>query len=202
MTNNFYFGFVDPSGGSSDSMTLAIAHSEGPKAVLDGVWERKPPFSPESVVEEFAERLKRYGISSITGDRYGGAWPAERFLVHGIEYTPSSRSKSEIYAEFLQLANSGRVSIPLHQRLIQQFQKLERRVARGGRQSIDHPSGGHDDIANAAAGAIVLAAESDSEPAKPIATFISFREPHPKDPNALFDPFNDYGFGPPRRPRF
>jgi hypothetical protein len=32
---------------------------------------------------------------------------------------------------------------------------LERRTARGGRDSIDHPPGGHDDVANAAAGALV-----------------------------------------------
>ena len=39
---------------------------------------------------------------------------------------------------------------------------LERRTARGGRDSIDHGPGAHDDIANAVAGALVLAAgESD-----------------------------------------
>jgi hypothetical protein len=49
-----YVAFVDPSGGSSDSMTLAIAHKEGETEVLDLIRERKPPFSPEAVVEEFA----------------------------------------------------------------------------------------------------------------------------------------------------
>src|SRR5262249_20204505 len=43
-----YGAFVDPSGGSSDSMTLAIGHREGDAAVLDAVRERRPPFSPES----------------------------------------------------------------------------------------------------------------------------------------------------------
>jgi hypothetical protein len=33
----------------------------------------------------------------------------------------------------------------------------ERRTSRGGRDSIDHPQGGHDDIANAVAGAGGLA---------------------------------------------
>ena len=32
----------------------------------------------------------------------------------------------------------------------------ERRTARGGRDSIDHPPGAHDDIANAMAGAIAM----------------------------------------------
>ena len=44
---NVYVAFVDPSGGSSDAMTLAIAHTEGTTQILDAVRERKPPFSPK-----------------------------------------------------------------------------------------------------------------------------------------------------------
>ena len=57
-----YMAFVDPSGGSADSMTLAIAHIEFNRATLDCVRERKPPFSPEAVTAEFAggaEKLRR-----------------------------------------------------------------------------------------------------------------------------------------------
>ena len=36
---------------------------------------------------------------------------------------------------------------------------LERRTARSGKDSIDHPPGGHDDVINAAAGALVEAAQ-------------------------------------------
>jgi hypothetical protein len=157
-----YFGFVDPSGGSSDSMTLGIAHSSKNVAVLDGVWEKKPPFSPEDVVEAFSETLKSYGITSVSGDRYGGLWPAERFRVHGIEYRPSERTRSEIYQEFLALANSRRVRLPFAQRLRIQFKTLERRTNRSGRDSVDHGPGGHDDVANAAAGALVLAAANSA----------------------------------------
>jgi hypothetical protein len=41
-------------------------------------------------------------------------------------------------------------------RLASQFCGLERRTARGGRDSIDHAPGAHDDVANAAAGALLL----------------------------------------------
>src|SRR2546423_13852836 len=64
-----YVGFVDPSGGSADSMTLAVAHKENGLAVLDLVREVKPPFSPETVVKEFADTLRRYRITRVTGDR-------------------------------------------------------------------------------------------------------------------------------------
>jgi hypothetical protein len=65
-----YHAFVDPSGGSNDAMTLAIAHKEGNTVILDMVRERRPPFSPEAVVEEFANALKNYRITTVAGDRY------------------------------------------------------------------------------------------------------------------------------------
>jgi hypothetical protein len=48
--------------------------------------------------------------------------------------------------------------LPHHDRLVQQLVGLERRVSRGsGKDIIDHPPGQHDDIANAVAGAALLA---------------------------------------------
>jgi hypothetical protein len=89
-----YAAFVDPSGGSSDSMTLAVAHRDKDgRAVLDAVRERRPPFSPDDVVMEFADLLKAYDVRRVTGDRYGGEWPRERFRAHGIEYATSERTK-------------------------------------------------------------------------------------------------------------
>jgi hypothetical protein len=58
------------------------------------------------------------------------------------------------------LLNSGRVELPRHQRLLAQLRGLERRVARGGRESVDHIPGAFDDLANAACGAICLAANA------------------------------------------
>ena len=151
-----YHGFVDPSGGSADSMTLAIAHAEGEQAVLDAVREVKPPFSPDSAVQDFAELLKSYGLTSVTGDRYGGEWPRERFKIAGITYEPSEKAKSEIYGALLPLLNSGRVELLDISRLANQLSGLERRTARGGRDTIDHAPGQHDDLVNAAAGALAL----------------------------------------------
>src|SRR5205823_12766735 len=101
-----YCAFVDPSGGSQDSFTLAIAHKDGAVAVLDLVREVRPPFSPESVVGEFAGVLKAFGLSRVTGDRYAGSWPAERFAVHGITYVASELTKRQLYLEALPLINA------------------------------------------------------------------------------------------------
>jgi hypothetical protein len=138
-------------------MTLAVAHREGEVAVVDAVREARPPFSPESVVEELAGVLHSYRISRVQGDRYGGLWPTEAFARYGIRYEPAAKPKSDLYRDMLPLVNSGRVELLDHQKLAAQLVGLERRTSRGGRDSIDHPSGGHDDIANCAAGALVAA---------------------------------------------
>ncbi len=154
-----YVGFVDPSGGSSDSMTLAIAHAEGDRAILDCVREIRPPFSPDDATREFAETLRGYGIAEIRGDRYGGQWPTERFAAHDITYLPAGKAKSDLYLATLPLLNAGRVELLDNPRLVAQLTSLERRTARGGRDSVDHPPRQHDDLANAVAGALVLASE-------------------------------------------
>ncbi len=151
----FYSGFVDPSGGSQDAMTLAIAHREGETCILDCVREVRPPFSPASVVADFASVLKGYGLRRVTGDRWGGEFVREQFRDHAIEYEISERTKSELYKELLPLMNSKRVELMEHRTLVAQLAGLERRIARGGRDSIDHAPGQHDDVINAAAGALV-----------------------------------------------
>jgi hypothetical protein len=158
-----YFGFVDPSGGSSDSMTMAIGHREGERAVLDCIAERKAPFSPDSVVIEFADLLRAYGIKTVCGDRYAGAWPRERFAAHGITYDPADMNRSELYLAFLPILNSGRADLLDHERMIAQFVGLERRTARSGRDTVDHAVGAHDDVSNSVAGVIVMA-QGNAEP--------------------------------------
>ncbi len=154
-----YRAFVDAAGGSgSDSMTLAIAHREGNVGVLDLLIERAPPFSPAAVVVEFVEILMRYGLGAVTGDRWGGEFVREQFKDRGIAYEISEKAKSDIYRELLPLLNSRRIELLDHQKLVTQLCALERKTARGGRDSIDHAPGGHDDLINAAAGALVLAA--------------------------------------------
>ena len=155
-----YTAFVDPSGGSADSMTLAIAHRDSKDrtlGILDCVREVRPPFSPEAVVADFVQVLKTYGISKVTGDRYGGEWCREPFRKLGITYEISEKSKGDIYQNCLPLLNSGKVELLDLPKLSAQFIGLERRTARGGKESIDHAPGGHDDLVNSVTGALLLA---------------------------------------------
>jgi hypothetical protein len=163
-----YHAFCDPSGGSQDSMTLAIAHWDHAlqASVLDylGEWAPKPDeereattFSPEEATSEAAEVLKSYGLSVVTGDRYAGEWVRERFRAHGIRYHVSDVTKSNLYIDLVPLFTGGTVRILDHDKLRRQLVGLERRTARGGRDSVDHSPGQHDDCANSAAGALVAA---------------------------------------------
>jgi len=156
-----YTAYTDPSGGSSDSMTLSIAHTEdgaagSRRALTDVIREVRPPFSPDAVVAEFSALLKAHGIHTVWGDRYAGQWPRERFAVHGIQYQIAGKSASDIYCELLPVLNSRRAELHDHARLITQLCQLERHAG-SSKDSIKHPPGGHDDVANAVAGAIVMA---------------------------------------------
>jgi hypothetical protein len=103
-----------------------------------------------------------YGISKISGDRYAGEWPREAFARYSMDYQPCSKTKSEMYAALLPLINSGRANLLDDKTLIGQLINLERRVGWGGRDSIDHGPGAHDDRINAAAGALIGASEAAS----------------------------------------
>lgn len=155
-----YVAFVDPSGGSADAFTLAIAHrglrDDEPIVVIGAVREVRPPFSPESTVTDYVALLKQYGIVVVEGDRYAGEWPREQFLKRDVSYWPAAWPKSDLYRDALPLFNSQRIELLDVPRLSAQLGALERRTARGGRDSIDHPPGAHDDLANAVCGAALF----------------------------------------------
>jgi hypothetical protein len=155
-----YRAFVDPSGGSEDAMTLAIAHGStrpDERVIVDAVREVRPPFSPSAVVDDFAALLQRYRISKVVGDHYGGEFVKEPFRRHGISYEVCKQPKSDLFRDMLPLLNSGQITLPQNDRLIAQIVGLERRVSRGGKDSIDHAPGAHDDLANAVSGVVAVA---------------------------------------------
>ncbi len=183
-----YVAFTDPAGGSgTDSFTVAVAHRGGDgSGVLDCVREIRPRFSPDAATAELAQVLKSYGLAQVTGDHWGGEWPREKFRTHGITYEPSKQPKSDLYRECLPIINAGRGELLDLPRLRAQLVGLERRVARSGKDSIDHGPGQHDDVANAVAGAMVLVAGGQAKgrrvllAADGVVLFDSWAEPDPR----------------------
>ncbi len=157
-----YVAFCDPSGGRSDSFTLAIAHQQkgtdgAERLVLDAVRSVAPPFDPAAAAQTMAQTLRDYGLSEVCGDQYAAEFVPSAFRQHGITYKPSEKSRSEIYLDVLPHFSRGAVELLDVPQLRTQLLLLERRTRSGGRDSVDHPRGAHDDLANSVCGALVLA---------------------------------------------
>ncbi len=61
-----------------------------------------------------------------------------------------------MYLKLLPAINSGLLELLENERLINKRCNLKRRVERSEKDLINHPDGAHDDLINAAAGALVL----------------------------------------------
>jgi hypothetical protein len=147
-----YSAFVDPSGGSADAFTVAIGHRQKGLIIVDAIFIHKAPFSPEVVTEIICDQLRPYRIKTVNGDAYAGMWPREQFRKRGITYATSKKNKNELYRDLLPVLNSEQIELPPDDQLVHELINLERRTARSGKDSIDHPPRGHDDVANAVAG--------------------------------------------------
>lgn len=158
-----YTAFVDVSTGSKaggDATTCAIAHRDRHGVgVLDCVRAWKPPFNPASVAVEISSLLAPYHVGVVTGDRFAAGFSDELFRQAGLTLRASDRDKSAIYTDFAAALNARQAALLDVPELLRELRGLERR--RGAtRDRVDHRrgSGAHDDMANAAAGAITLAA--------------------------------------------
>lgn len=172
-----YFGACDPAGGSGqDSFTASVAHVDiNGDVVLDNLVEIRPPYSPTAAVETVAAMFTSYGLNSCVGDAYSALWCVEGFAKVGIKYEHSERNRSEIYLDCLPIFTSGRARILDNKRLINQFASLERKTSPIGKDRVNHGVGGHDDAANAAALAMVLATAPPKEQPTFIFTGVSMR---------------------------
>ena len=156
-------GFIDVSGGVHDSHTCAVAFKDelSGAAVLACAREVKTS-DTEAVVAEFSSLLKSYHVTTAYADRYGAEWVRGAFERHGISLRQSPHDRSSLYLNLLPALNAGQVKLLDLPRLRSQLLSLERRTIRGsGRDVVDHPSGGADDLINAVAGALVLAASAE-----------------------------------------
>jgi hypothetical protein len=163
-----YAAFADLSGGRSDDAALAIAHKEGRAVVLDKLERFKSPHNPYEVVARMTHTLRTFGLSKAVGDAYAAEWVRTAFESHGIRYErctstawkegmpygwkPIAKPKAILYAELLPRLTSGEIELLDNDLLVTQLSSLERRTRSGGRDVIDHPPGGHDDLANVIAG--------------------------------------------------
>jgi len=155
----YYQAFTDAAGGgtsaAAEAYGIAIAHKEpDERFVVDVVRGTAGIFDPMEVTKSYAALCKEYRIGSVVGDHYGAEWVAGAWKGCGITYTRSDLAKSQLYLEALPLFTRGLVRLPDHSRLVRELRLLERRAHRGGKDSVDHPRGGHDDYSNCVCGVL------------------------------------------------
>ncbi|MGH7134014.1 MAG: hypothetical protein ACREJO_18970 [Phycisphaerales bacterium] len=157
-----HFAFCDPAGGTGrDSFCATVGHREGDRVVQDVLIEIRPPFDPDAAVQEIAGVLRRYGVSSVTGDRYAGAWPTSRFQAHGITYRPAEMVRSDLYRNALPVITAKRCELLDDARMRRQWLSLDRTISRTGLERIDANGGRRqDDAANVTAGLLCMASRA------------------------------------------
>jgi hypothetical protein len=147
-----YKGFIDPSGGRADAMTLCVGHQEKGVVIQDCLRVFKAPFDPADAVEDFARTLKSYGIKEVWGDKYSGEWVVSAFKDRSISYRNIELTKTELYREFVPKVMTGKIEMLDNKQQLIELRQLERRAGRSGREVIDHPPKAHDDCSNVLAG--------------------------------------------------
>ena len=111
--------------------------------------------------------MKQYRCTTCIGDGYAKQWVIDAFAKAGATYTKSKADRSVIYLNVLPLFTAGRVRLIDNPRIVAQFAQLERRVY-PTRETVNHPQGGHDDVCNAVAGALMLASRTAYEQTIPM----------------------------------
>jgi hypothetical protein len=146
-----YYAFVDVSGGRNDSSAIAIGHKEE-KVVVDYSKEYKSPHNPHWVIGQMSATLNKFKIRKVTGDNYSAEFCASTFKSQGFAYEKCRLPKSQLYLELIPTICSGGIELLDDETSIGQLAALERRTRSGGKDSVDHPAGAKDDVANVIAG--------------------------------------------------
>lgn len=146
-----YFAALDVSGGRNDATAAAIAHRDHDRVIVDACRRWPSPHDPVSVAAEVAAFLGEYRLNCAIADQYGAEVVRTVYRDAGVSLSAAEVNRSEAYLHCLPLFTSGRIEIPDEPRLRAELLALERRTGRSGKDSIDHPPGSHDDVANAVA---------------------------------------------------
>jgi hypothetical protein len=126
-----------------------LPHRDGRTVVLDFLKRYRPPFNPHEAVQDMVTELRRFSVRRITGDNYAADFVSRAFEGSGIRYVKADKPKSQLYVELLPRLCSREIELLDNDVLVNQLAGLERRTRSGGKDIIDHPPGGHDDLANA-----------------------------------------------------
>jgi hypothetical protein len=163
----WYSAAIDASGAGAAAFAASVAHVEGEGRESRVVQDYIKGFSKprggtvdlEGVVAEFATILRGFGCDQVLADRYAAGWVTQSFARHGITVV-AAPDKSVCYSELEPVIAQGRIALLDHPTQTRELSLLERRARPGGKPSIDHPRGSHDDFANVLALAVYAALQA------------------------------------------
>ncbi len=141
-------------GGSSFALALAHRDAGSDIAILDLLRERKPPFVFHEVIAEYAQILKRYGISEIWSDHHAHKLFSDEWKKHGVVCRESENTTAKNYQLALPLIIGGRARLLDNTVLKNQLSSLELHTS-DGEEKVVCPQNSHDDVATAAMGSLV-----------------------------------------------
>src|SRR5262249_11060586 len=139
------------------AFTLSVVHVEGEdekaRVVQDvgKAWQssRNATVDLEGTVRAAAEILRRYRCAEVVSDRYSAGWAKQAWERAGIKVVAPEADRSGTYMAAEPLFAQGLISILDDEVQVRELRNLEKRPRPGGKVSVDHPRGLHDDRANA-----------------------------------------------------
>lgn len=133
----------------SDSSTLTIVQFDGHRYRLAEAVELRPrrgqPLKPSEVCREFAQVLKRYGLTQLVADGHYREALKEHLGSYGINIIPAPegvRGKMEVFTRTKAVLHEGLCTIPDNhdgKRLIEQAKTVVAKPAAGGTLTIRMP---------------------------------------------------------------
>lgn len=142
-----YVAAVDPTGGSHDWMTLTIVERLEDGSVrqcLAQGWDPTQIGAPtvHEIAREIVGLVAPYGIRTVFGDIFGGAWVAEAFAAVGLEYEtrgfngPQKVQRASLLRE---LFAAGRIQLLDEPRQTRELREYEKKTTKTGQISVNHP---------------------------------------------------------------
>lgn len=142
-----YVAAVDPTGGSHDWMTLNVVERLEDGSVRQCLAKGWDPGIPgaktvHEIAREIVSLIAPYGISTVYGDVFGGAWVVEAFAAVGIEYEtrgyngPQKVQRASLLRELFQ---SGRIALLDEPTQTKELLEYEKKTLKSGKVSVNKP---------------------------------------------------------------
>lgn len=143
-----YVCAVDPTGGSHDLMTATVVErlDDGGRVrqCLVKGWDPKDPHAStvHEIAREIAYLIAPYGINTVYGDIFGGAWVGEAFASVGLEYETrgfNAIQKVQRASLLRELFAAECIELLDEPTQIRELKEYEKKTLKSGQVTVNHP---------------------------------------------------------------